>query len=73
MDERCRMLYNLVSPANNLKVTSESAGMWRIRWDFKSKVAVKLNRPTEAMGFPFYLSTRRGGENRLTRLVFACN
>ena len=65
------MLYNLVSPANNLKVTSESAGMRRIRWDFKSKVAVKLNRPTEAMGFPFYLSTRRGGENRLTRLVFA--
>ena len=40
---------------------------------FQSKVAVKLNRPTEAMGFPFYLSTRRGGENRLTRLVSACN
>jgi hypothetical protein len=55
------MLYNLVSPANNLKVTSESAGMRRIRWDFKSKVAVKPNRPSEAMWFPFYLSTRRDG------------
>jgi len=53
MDERCRMLYNLVvsRPAKTIKVISESAGMRHFRWDFKSKVAVNRISFQKPCGF----------------------